>query len=72
MMKKFSTLESFENASISNTDKKQIKGGHTRVRRPGRTTIVSIWDDVDVRLDGNLIDGKLRGESDLTVRIIKR
>ncbi|MEZ4983044.1 MAG: hypothetical protein R2769_15960 [Saprospiraceae bacterium] len=31
MMKKFSTLDKFENASIANKDKKQIKGGHTRV-----------------------------------------
>lgn len=66
-MKKRNTISKFESHAISLQESKTIKGGHTRVRRPGRTTIVSIWDDVDVRIDGGM-----RKNSDMTVRIIGR
>jgi hypothetical protein len=66
-MKNKITLSSFRTSALNLEQAKSVKGGHTRVRRPGRTTIVSIWDDVDVRIDGGL-----RKNSDMTVRIIGR
>ncbi|MCB0662684.1 MAG: hypothetical protein KDC24_08090 [Saprospiraceae bacterium] len=66
-MKKRITISNFAEQKLTTEESKQVKGGATRVRRPGRTTIVSIWDDVDVRIDGGL-----RKNSDMTVRIIRR
>lgn len=65
-MKKKLTFNDFKSNEISAKESLTLKGGRTRIRRPGSTTTTAIWDDVNIRKEN-------KGDNvDLIIRISRR
>lgn len=65
-MKKKLNFNDFKSNEIFGKESLSIKGGHTRIRRPGSTTTTAIWDDVNIRKEN-------KGDNiDLIIRISRR
>ncbi len=66
MKKSNLTLDQFKMVAIAEEQLIRTKGGHTKIRRPGNTTVVAIWDDTEIRDTNSPIIVR-----DMTLRIFR-
>lgn len=42
-------IDQFKDAQLPRAQQLASTGGHTKIRRPGSTVVVAIWDDTEIR-----------------------